>query len=93
MQYNKKSGQTVSFGSFTDYDIVGVSEIQWEESHDWSAGMGGYLQFRRDGQLYIREKLDCTVLAIRDDTLESIWMRIKQCRRCCGCLLLTVHLG
>ena len=36
--------------SSQSYDVIGISETWWNESHDWSAGMEGYRLFRRDRQ-------------------------------------------
>ena len=36
--------------SYWNYDIIDISEIWWNESHDWSAGIEGYRIFRRDRQ-------------------------------------------
>jgi len=33
-----------------NYDMIGASETQWNESHDWSAGMEGQGLLRRDRQ-------------------------------------------
>ncbi|GAB0204012.1 mitochondrial enolase superfamily member 1 [Grus japonensis] len=67
------------------YDVIGISETWWEESCDWCAVMDGYRLFRRDRQgrrggrvaLYVTEGLDCTGLSVGDDTVESLWVRIK----------------
>ncbi|XP_040977464.1 uncharacterized protein LOC121232961 [Aquila chrysaetos chrysaetos] len=65
-----------------NYDIIGISETWWNESHDWSAGMEGYRLFRRDRRgggvtLYVRERLDCTALTVSGDVVESLWVRIR----------------
>lgn len=47
--------------------------------------MQGYRQFRRDKQgrqgggvlLYIRERFDCTALTVRDDVVETLWVRME----------------
>ena len=62
------------------YDNVGLSETWWEESCEWSAVMDGYRLFRRDRQgrrgrgvaLCVQEGLDCTVLAVGGDVVESL---------------------
>ncbi|KAK4827172.1 hypothetical protein QYF61_015134 [Mycteria americana] len=71
--------------SSQSYEIIGMSETWWNESHDWSAGMEGYRLFRRDRQgkqgggvaLYVRERFDCTALTVSDDVVESLWVRIR----------------
>lgn len=30
-----------------NYDILAITEIWWDDSHDWSAAMGGCKLFRR----------------------------------------------
>ncbi|GAB0186949.1 hypothetical protein GRJ2_001160200 [Grus japonensis] len=64
------------------HDIIGISETWWEESCDWCAVMD--LQKRQAGQerwggivLYVTEGLDCTELSVGNDTVESLWVRIK----------------
>ncbi|KAJ7414931.1 hypothetical protein WISP_80608 [Willisornis vidua] len=37
------------------YDVVAVTEMWWDESHDWSAAMGGYKLFRKDRQEEVSE--------------------------------------
>ncbi|KAJ7415136.1 rna-directed dna polymerase from mobile element jockey-like [Pitangus sulphuratus] len=32
------------------YDVVAITEMWWDDSHDWSAAMDGYKLFRRDRQ-------------------------------------------
>ena len=32
------------------YNLVAIIETWWDESHDWSAAIGGYKLFRRDRQ-------------------------------------------
>ncbi|GAB0190604.1 hypothetical protein GRJ2_001525700 [Grus japonensis] len=67
------------------YDIIGISETWWEECCELCAVMDGYRLFRRDRQgrrgggvaLYVTEGLDCTELSVGDDTVESLWVRIK----------------
>ncbi|KAK4810955.1 hypothetical protein QYF61_013363 [Mycteria americana] len=71
--------------SSQSYDVIGISETWWNESHDRSAGMEGYRLFRRNRQgrrgggvaPYVRDRCDCTALTVRDDVVESLWVRIK----------------
>ncbi|KAK4830989.1 hypothetical protein QYF61_014560 [Mycteria americana] len=80
-----KQDELEALVSSQNYDIIGISEIWWNESHDWSAGMEGYRPFRRDRQgrqgggdaLYVRERFHCTALTISDDVVESLWVRIR----------------
>lgn len=66
------------------YNTISISETWWNESYNWSAGMEGYQLFKRVQQgrrgavaLHVREKLDCIVLAVSDDGVKSLWVRIK----------------
>ena len=81
MRNNQEELETLAQSQ--SYDIIGISEIWWEESCDWSTMMDGYTLSRRDRQgrqggevaLYIKEGLDCTALAVRDDVVKSPWVR------------------
>ena len=42
---NKQEEATMLLES---YDLVAITEIWWDESHDWSAAINGYRLFRRD---------------------------------------------
>lgn len=72
--------------SSQSYDIIGISEMQWNESHNWSAWLEGYRLLQRDKQgrrvggvaLYVRERFDCTALTASDDAVESLWVRIRE---------------
>ena len=67
------------------YDVIGISETWWNESHAWTAGIEGYRLFRRCRQgrrgggvaLYVRERFACTALTVSDDAVESLWVRIR----------------
>ena len=80
-----KQDELEALVSSQNYDIIGITKTWWNESHDWSAGMEGYRLFRRDRQgrqgrgvvLYVRERFDCTALTVRDDVVESLWVRIR----------------
>ncbi|GAB0203330.1 hypothetical protein GRJ2_002798600 [Grus japonensis] len=68
-----------------NYDIVAITETQWDDSHNWSAAMDGYKLFRRDRQgrrgdgvaLYVREYIDCLELDDDDERIEFFWVRIR----------------
>ncbi|KAK4806215.1 hypothetical protein QYF61_001138 [Mycteria americana] len=80
-----KQDELEALVSSQSYDVIGISEIWWNESHDWSAGMEGYRLFRRDRQgrrgggvaLYVTERFDCTALRVSDDVVESLWVGIR----------------
>ncbi|GAB0210334.1 hypothetical protein GRJ2_003499200 [Grus japonensis] len=67
------------------YDLVTITEMWWDNSHDWSAAMDGYKLFRRDRQgrrgggvaLYVRECFDCLELDDCDDKVECLWVRMR----------------
>ncbi|PKU44969.1 mitochondrial fission process protein 1 [Limosa lapponica baueri] len=68
-----------------NYDIVAITETWWNDSHNWSAAMGGYKLFRRDKQgrrgsgvaLYVGECFGCLVLNDGDERVECLWVRIR----------------
>ncbi|GAB0182550.1 hypothetical protein GRJ2_000720300 [Grus japonensis] len=80
-----KREELEAFAQSQCYDATGISETWWEESCDWCAVMDGYRLFRRDRQgrrcwgvgLYGTEGLDCTELSVGNDTVGSLWVRIK----------------
>ncbi|GAB0207576.1 hypothetical protein GRJ2_003223300 [Grus japonensis] len=67
------------------YDLVTITEMRWDDSHDWSAAMDGYKLFRRDRHgrrgggvaLYVRECFDCLELNNCDDKVECLWVRMR----------------
>ncbi|GAB0180245.1 hypothetical protein GRJ2_000489800 [Grus japonensis] len=68
-----------------NYDIVAITEIWWDDLHNWSAAMDGYKLFRRDRQgrrgsgvaLYSRVCFDCLELDDGDERVECLWVRIR----------------
>ncbi|KAJ7421868.1 mitochondrial fission process protein 1 [Willisornis vidua] len=66
-------------------EIAAITEVWWDDPHDWSADMDGYGLFRRDRRgrrdggvtLYVRESLDCVEPQISDDKVEFLWVRIR----------------
>ena len=68
-----------------NYDLVIITEIWWDNSHDWSAVMDGYKLFRGDRQerrggvvaLYFRECFDVVELGTENEKVESIWVRVR----------------
>jgi len=69
------------------YDLVGITEMWWDVSYDWSVAMEGYRVFRkhrmrRHGRgvaFHVREQLDCMKLCPRmdEESMESLWVRTK----------------
>ncbi|KAK4816220.1 hypothetical protein QYF61_013458 [Mycteria americana] len=67
------------------YDLVTITEMWWDDSHDWSAAMDGYKLFRRDRQgrrgggmaLFLRDYFSCVELSNYDDKVESLWVRMR----------------
>uniref|UniRef100_K7F1Q8 Reverse transcriptase domain-containing protein n=1 Tax=Pelodiscus sinensis TaxID=13735 RepID=K7F1Q8_PELSI len=69
------------------YDLIGITETWWDDSHDWSAVMEGYRLFRKNRQgrkgggvaLYVREHYDCSELQYKEGEklVESLWVRFK----------------
>ncbi|PKU31493.1 rna-directed dna polymerase from mobile element hypothetical protein [Limosa lapponica baueri] len=66
-------------------DVVAITEVWWDDGHNWNAVMDGYKLFRRDRQgrrgggvaLYVRECFDCIELDSSDDKVERLWVRMK----------------
>ncbi|GAB0191019.1 hypothetical protein GRJ2_001567200 [Grus japonensis] len=69
------------------YDLIGITEMWWDGSYDWSLGMEGYRLFRKDRQgrqggsvtLYINDQLECMELhlGMDEEPTKSLWVRIK----------------
>ncbi|KAJ7398094.1 mitochondrial fission process protein 1 [Pitangus sulphuratus] len=67
------------------YDVVAIMETWWDDWHNWSAAVDGYILFRRDRQgrrgggvaLYLRESLDSVELEVSDNMVECLWVRIR----------------
>ncbi|KAK4830250.1 hypothetical protein QYF61_009317 [Mycteria americana] len=67
-------------------DIVAITETWWDDSHNWSAATDGSKLFRRDRQgrrgsgvaLYVRKCFDCLELNDGDDTVQRLWVRIRE---------------
>ena len=69
-------------------NLVGIMEMRWGGSHDWSIAMEGYRLIRKDRQgrrggvvaLYVRAQLECMELCLQmdKDPVESLWVRIKE---------------
>ncbi|KAJ7406293.1 mitochondrial fission process protein 1 [Willisornis vidua] len=80
-----KQEELEAIGQQESYDIVAITEMRWDDSHDWSAAMGGYRLFRRDRQggkgggvdLYVRESLGSVELEVSNDTVECMWIKIR----------------
>ncbi|GAB0188316.1 hypothetical protein GRJ2_001296900 [Grus japonensis] len=66
------------------YDLIGITEMWWDSSYDWSVGMEGYRLFRKDRRgggvaLYVNDQLECMELhlGMEEEPTESLWVRIK----------------
>ena len=69
------------------YDLIALTEIWWDESHDWSVAINGYRQFRRDRwekrdgsvALYIKKSIQCEELSLKNShkQVKSLWVRIR----------------
>ncbi|GAB0185725.1 hypothetical protein GRJ2_001037800 [Grus japonensis] len=69
------------------YDLIGITEMWWDSSYDWSVGMEGYRLFRKHRQgrqgggvaLYVNDQLECMELhlGMDEELTESLWVRIK----------------
>jgi len=69
------------------YGMIGIMEMGWDSSYDWSIGMGEYRLFRKDRQgrrgggvaLYVKDQLECMELRLGmdEEPTESLWVKIK----------------
>ncbi|GAB0185820.1 hypothetical protein GRJ2_001047300 [Grus japonensis] len=69
------------------YDVIGITEMWWDSSYDWSVGTEGYRLFRKDRQgrrgggiaLYVNDQLECMELQLgmEEEPTKSLWVRIK----------------
>ncbi|CAM5130792.1 unnamed protein product [Natator depressus] len=69
-----------------NYDVIGITETWWDNSHDWSTVMDGYKLFRKDRQgrkgggvaLYVREQYDCSELRYKTaEKPECLWIKFR----------------
>ncbi|PKU45732.1 mitochondrial fission process protein 1 [Limosa lapponica baueri] len=68
-----------------NYDIVAITEMWWDDLHNWSAAINGYQLFRRDRQgrraggvtLYVRDRFECLEVNNGNDSVECLWVRLK----------------
>ncbi|KAJ7416490.1 rna-directed dna polymerase from mobile element jockey-like [Willisornis vidua] len=81
---NKKK-ELQATGQQESYDVVAITEMWWDESHDWSAAMGRYKVFRKDRQsrrgegvaLHVRESLVSVELEVTNNKVECLWTRTR----------------
>ena len=69
------------------YDLVAITEMWWDNSHDWHAVIDGYRLFRKDRParrgggvaLCVREQVECIELGLgaNEEQVESLWVRNK----------------
>ena len=69
------------------YDLIAITETQWDKSQSWNTLIEGYRLCRRDRQgrrgggvaLYVRKWVDCKELCLRNshNQVESSWIKIK----------------
>ncbi|CAM4574228.1 unnamed protein product [Lepidochelys olivacea] len=69
-----------------NYDVTGITETCWDNSHDWSTVMDDYKLFRKDRQgrkgggvaLYVREQYDCSELRYETaEKPECLWIKFR----------------
>ncbi|CAM4671219.1 unnamed protein product [Caretta caretta] len=81
-----KQGELEVLVMSRNYDVIGITETWWDNSHDWSTVMDGYKLFRKDRQgrkgggvaLYVREQYDCS--EFRYETVEKpecLWIKFR----------------
>jgi len=77
------------------YDLVAITEIWWDDCHDWSAATDDYKFFRMDRRekrgfgaaLYVRDCFDCIELNYCDDKVECLWIKMRGKTNKAGILL------
>ncbi|XP_065421532.1 uncharacterized protein LOC101931368 isoform X1 [Chrysemys picta bellii] len=81
-----KQGELEVLAQSGNYDVIGITETWWGNSHDWSTVMDGYKLFRKDKQgrkgggvaLYVREEYDCSELRYETaEKPESLWIKLR----------------
>lgn len=74
-----KQRELEAWAQSQNYGITGLSEAWWEEACDWCVATDSYRQGRhRSGAaLYLVKAPDCLELAVSDNVVESLWVRIK----------------
>ncbi|GAB0186659.1 hypothetical protein GRJ2_001131200 [Grus japonensis] len=71
----KKQEEMETCAHLQGYDLIGIMEMWWDGSYDWSVGMEGYRLFRKDRQgrqggdvaLYVNDQLECMELHLGMD--------------------------
>uniref|UniRef100_A0A8C5PPB0 Reverse transcriptase domain-containing protein n=1 Tax=Leptobrachium leishanense TaxID=445787 RepID=A0A8C5PPB0_9ANUR len=69
------------------YDIIGITETWWDETHDWAVNLNGYTLFRKDRKhkkgggvcLYVNQDLKPNITQLESDegNVESLWVNIS----------------
>ncbi|CAM4495102.1 unnamed protein product [Caretta caretta] len=81
-----KQGELEVLVMSRNYDVIGITETWWDNSHDWSTVMDGYKLFRKDRQgrkgggvaLYVREQYDCSELRYETaEKPECLWIKFR----------------
>ncbi|XP_074986240.1 uncharacterized protein LOC142072657 [Caretta caretta] len=81
-----KQGELEVLVMSKNYDVIGITETWWDNSHDWSTVMDGYKLFRKDRQgrkgggvaLYVREQYDCSELRYETaEKPECLWIKFR----------------
>ncbi|CAM4500218.1 unnamed protein product [Lepidochelys kempii] len=81
-----KQGELEVLVMSRNYDVIGITETWWDNSHDWSTVMDGYELFRKDRQgrkgggvaLYVREWYDCSELWYETaEKPEYLWIKFR----------------
>ncbi|CAM4502766.1 unnamed protein product [Lepidochelys kempii] len=81
-----KQGELEVLVMSRNYDMIGITETWWDNSHDWSTVLDGYKLFRKDRQgrkgggvaLYIREQYDCSELRYETaEKPECLWIKFR----------------
>lgn len=70
-----------------NYDLIAVTEMCWEDSHNWNTMIKGYELFEshrrgrrgRGVALYVKKWMDCKELPVRNShkQVASLWVEVR----------------
>ncbi|MEE6510625.1 hypothetical protein FKM82_030646 [Ascaphus truei] len=84
-----KMGELELIGAREQYDIIGITETWWDETHDWTVNLEDYSLFRKDRTnrrgggvcLYVKPDLKPfirdDVNEGNDENVETLWIEIS----------------
>ncbi|PKU31519.1 rna-directed dna polymerase from mobile element jockey- hypothetical protein [Limosa lapponica baueri] len=83
----KKQEELELYAQSESYDIIGITETCWDNSHNWRIMTDGYRLYRKDSQgrkgglvvLYVKENLECIEVNYSKcgRPIECLWVKIR----------------